>query len=173
MNSLKHIETANNDFVERVAAWDRYHIRIAEAVKTKSKDPSSQIGAVIVGKDHAILSTGFNGFPRGINESDPTRWERPIKYQYVEHAERNAIYNAAKNGVQLDGSTIYLTGFGGKGVPVVPCVECTKAVIQAGIKKVVGYAYKDAPESWLEDLEFSNRLLKEAGILVVECLSLT
>lgn len=146
--------------------WDSYFISIADVVRTKSKDPSSKIGAVLVGPDHEVLSTGFNGFPRGINEAISTRWERPIKYQFVEHAERNSIYNAARHGVSLKGATLYLVGFGGNDVPVVPCIECTKAVIQSGIVRVVGWAYKEAPESWVEDLKFSESLLLEAGVSI-------
>jgi dCMP deaminase len=141
--------------------WDIYFLDIANVVREKSKDPSSTIGAVIVGPDHEIRSTGFNGFPRGINENINERWVRPIKYQYVSHAERNAIDNAARNGTSTKGCTLYLVGFG---PPTVPCVECTKSVIQAGISRVVGRAYKEAPESWEEDLQFSSRLLDEAKV---------
>lgn len=145
--------------------WDQYFIDIAEVVRQKSKDPSSKIGAVIVGADRQVLSTGYNGFPRGISELDDKRWERPIKYQYVEHAERNAIYNAARSGVCLKGATLYLSGFG---PPSVPCTECAKAVIQSGIVRVVGYAHKPIADGWEDSLNFSMRLLKEAGIEFLE-----
>lgn len=145
--------------------WDDYFKGICEAVAAKSKDPSSKIGAVIVGDHHQIVSTGFNGFPRGIQEWQPERWERPIKYRYVEHAERNAIYNAARHGIALEGCTLYLTGFG---PPTVPCVECTKAIIQSGITRVVGFPYKPAPEHWMDDLWFAFKLLGEAGVVFAE-----
>lgn len=145
--------------------WDDYFAAIAQVVSTKSKDPSSKIGAVIVGPNHEIRSTGFNGFPRGINESDDSRWERPLKYQFVEHAERNAIYNAARNGVAVAGCTLYLYGFG---PPTVPCIECSKAVIQSGIVAVFGRSYKEAPESWTDDLDFAKHLLIEAGVVLGE-----
>lgn len=145
--------------------WNEYFISIAEAARQKSKDPSSKIGAVLVGKDHEILTTGYNGFPRGIDETDQTRWERPIKYAYVCHAERNCIDNCARNGIRTKGSTLYLLGFG---PPTVPCVECTKTIIQAGIKEVCGKAYKPADESWIKDLKFSHNLLIEAGIKFFE-----
>lgn len=141
--------------------WDEYFCKMADLVRLKSKDPSSQIGAVIVGVDKQVLSTGFNGFPRGINELDETRWERPIKYQYVEHAERNAIYNAARTGVSLKGATLYLCGFG---PPTAPCTECAKAIIQSGIARVVGFAYKPVQAGWEESLDFALKLMKEAGI---------
>lgn len=145
--------------------WNSYFINIANTVRTKSKDPSSKIGAVIVGPEKQIISTGFNGFPRGIDEINLVRWERPIKYQFIEHAERNAIYNAARHGVALRGCTMYFVGFG---PPTVPCIECAKAVIQSGITRVVGFAMKETPESWENDLSFANELLAEAGVLVEE-----
>lgn len=145
--------------------WDTYFIAIADVVRTKSKDPSSKIGAVIIGQHKQIVSTGFNGFPRGVDETDATRWERPIKYQYVEHAERNAIYNAARTGVSLSGCTLYLVGMG---PPTVPCVECAKAIIQAGIVRVVGQAFREVPAHWEEDFAFAQALLREAGVEFTE-----
>lgn len=145
--------------------WDEYFVHIGHAVRAKSKDPSSKIGAILVGADKQIISTGFNGFPRGIDETDLERWERPLKYSLVSHAERNAIENAARTGICTKGAVLYLIGFG---PPTVPCIECTKSVIQAGIVEVVGYAYKpnENPNQW--DLDFSLSLLKEAGIKVRE-----
>lgn len=145
--------------------FDSYFIDIANVVRSKSKDPSSKIGAVIVGPDKQIVATGFNGFARGIDETNPTRWERPIKYQHVVHAEVNAVYNAARTGVSLLGCTLYLYGFG---PPTVPCTECSKAVIQSGITRVVGFPMKEVPESWIDDLLFARNLLVEAGVIINE-----
>ena len=89
--------------------WTDYFLNIAEQIKLKSKDESTQIGAVIVGDDNEILSTGYNSFPRGLNDNKPERQERPEKYFWFEHAERNAIYNAARIGTPLVNSTIYLS----------------------------------------------------------------
>lgn len=150
---------------QRQLVWDNYFLDIAEVVRKKSKDPSTKCGAVIVGRDKQIVSTGFNGFPRGIDEDDPSRWERPVKYQFVEHAERNAIYNAARTGVSLAGCTVYLVGLG---PPTLPCVECAKAIIQSGIKRVCGRAYKTMPESWADDFRFSGALLREADVWCAE-----
>ncbi len=150
---------------QRQHIWDNYFLDIAEVVRGKSKDPSTKCGAVIVGQDKQIVSTGFNGFPRGIDEVDPQRWERPVKYQFVEHAERNAIYNAARTGVLLAGCTLYLVGFG---PPTVPCVECAKAIIQSGITRVCGRAYKAVPETWVDNYDFAAALLKEADVECVE-----
>ena len=87
--------------------WKGYFLGIAEQVKLKSKDESTQIGAVVVGEDREVLSTGYNSFPRGLDDSLKERQERPEKYFWMEHAERNAIYNAARIGVSLKNSTIF------------------------------------------------------------------
>ena len=86
--------------------WDEYFINIAEQVKLKSKDKNTQIGVVIVGKDNSIVSTGYNSFPRGIDDNIDERQEKPEKYFWFEHAERNAIYNAARIGVSTLGTTL-------------------------------------------------------------------
>lgn len=119
--------------------WDKYYIEMAMLVSTKSKDPSTQVGCVIVGPDNEIRTTGFNGFARGVNElahaSDhilSSRWHRPAKYEWVEHAERNAVYNAARIGVPLKGCRAYLNW------EPHPCVNCAKGLIQAGIIEVIG-----------------------------------
>lgn len=145
--------------------WDEYFLNIAEVVRQKSKDPSSKIGAVLVDSNRSIFSTGFNGFPIGIDETDSSRWERPIKYEYVCHAERNAIALAARKGSATGGATIYLVGMG---PPTVPCTECTKMIIQAGIIKVVGKSFKPMPEAWEVDFLFSKKLLDESGVEFIE-----
>lgn len=157
--------------------WHEYFIKIANVVRQKSKDPSSKVGVVIVSKNNEILSTGFNGFCRNIQEYSNTltlanneatlsnRWERPEKYLWVEHGERNAIYNAARNGIKLLGSKLYLVAFG---PPTVPCVDCTKAIIQSGIKYVYGYAVQPAREEWKKDFDFCLNHLEEAGIIFVD-----
>lgn len=143
---------------------DEYFIRIADAVRSKSKDPNSKIGAVIVGPENQIISTGYNGFPKKIYEFGE-RWERPLKYEYIVHAETNAIFNAARHGIELRGSRLYLLGFG---PPTVPCLECSKAIIQTGIEKVLGAHFKSVDEHWSKNLEKSLRLLEEANIEFIE-----
>jgi dCMP deaminase len=110
--------------------WQDYFRNIAQQVKLKSKDWHTQIGVVIVGKDNEIVSTGYNSFPRGIDDSRPERQERPEKYFFMCHAEQNAIYNAARIGVSTKGCTMYMTCG-------MPCADCTKAIINAGIEKIV------------------------------------
>lgn len=111
--------------------WDEYFFKMCEFVSQKSKDLHTKAGCVIVDRDNCIRSTGYNGFPRGVRdkvEEVPERCERPEKYVWTEHAERNAIFAAAKMGVSLDGCKIYITGF--------PCFECARAIIQSGIEVV-------------------------------------
>ena len=111
-----------------VMPWDKYFIELLDFIAIKSKD-KTKTSAIIVGKEHEIRSTGFNGFPRGVDESDPLKWERPEKYYWAKHAERNAIYNAARMGTCISGCTIYVSHF--------PCVDCARGIIQSGITNVI------------------------------------
>jgi dCMP deaminase len=140
--------------------WHKYFIKMAGLVATKSKDPSTQVGAVIVGEDNEVLSTGFNGFPRGVDENAVTRWRRPDKYKFVEHAERNAVYNAARQGIRLKGSRMYLNW------EPCPCVECTKAIIQAGIVHVIGpnKKFPGKGDHWEPEQEYAQEMLNEAHV---------
>ena len=137
--------------------WTDYFINIAEQVKEKSKDINTKIGTVIVGKDKEILSTGYNSFPRGLNDELDERQERPEKYFWFEHGERNAIYNAAENGVSLKDSTIYVIG-----LPI--CHDCAKGLIQAGISRVVT-PEQEIPENWQDSITTSISMFKEAGVI--------
>ena len=102
----------------RTMTHDEYYFSIAEVVKLKSKDESTKVGCVIVGEDGQIISTGYNSFVRGIDDNVNSRQERPEKYFWFEHAERNAIYNASRSGICLLNSTIY--------VPGIPCADCMR-----------------------------------------------
>ena len=142
--------------------WDRYFLNIAEQVKEKSKDKRTHIGAVIVGKDNEIVSTGYNSFPRGINDNIEERQERPEKYYWIEHAERNAIYNAARIGVSLRESTMYLTCG-------IPCSDCAKGIISSGIKRI-HCKIKDTTrnrEYWDEHAKRSLQMFKESGVDII------
>jgi dCMP deaminase len=138
--------------------WNNRFLEMALKVGEWSKDRSTKVGAVIV-KDRQILSTGYNGFPRGIDDSIDERHERPLKYAYTEHAERNAIYNASYNGVNIKGGTIFSTFF--------PCVDCCRAIIQTGIVQVITVEPKDVSEKWAESFKLSKDMLDEAGIKIV------
>ena len=135
--------------------WDEYFMGVALLAAERSKDPSTQVGACIVDESKRILSTGYNGFPQGCSD-DEFPWNRDealgeTKYQYVVHAELNAILNAS--GKSLAGSTLYVGLF--------PCNECAKAIIQSGIKEVMFLSdkYKDS----LNNRE-SRRMFDAAGV---------
>lgn len=142
--------------------WLRYFINIAEQVKLKSKDRSTQIGAVIVGKDKEIRSTGYNSFPRGLDDEVPERQERPEKYYFFEHSERNAIYNAARVGIPLDESVIIVTSG-------IPCADCARAIINSGIKAVYckTICTTKNKEKWNESQEKALQMLKECKVDVI------
>jgi dCMP deaminase len=115
---------------------------------------------VLVGKDNSIVSTGYNSFPRGINDDIDERQERPEKYFWFEHAERNAIYNAARIGVSTLGTTMYMTCD-------ISCADCARGIISAGITKVVfRTSKKEWPEIWKQSAERSIQMFKESGVVV-------
>ncbi len=140
--------------------WDEYFINIAEQVKLKSKDKNTQIGVVIVGKDNEIVSTGYKSFPRGIDDNIDERQEKPEKYFWFEHAERNAIYNAARIGVSTLDTTMYMTCG-------ISCADCARAIINSGISKIILRSGRGATNpKWQESAERSNQMFKEAGVIV-------
>jgi len=121
-----------------------------------SPDPSTQNGAILVRDD--IVGRGYNCFPDGV-EYLPERWKRPIKYSYIEHAERNAIFNAARCGSCAAGTTLYCTWFA--------CADCARAIIQAGVVRVVGVAKHASHGQWNESISIGDIMMAEAGIEVV------
>ncbi len=140
--------------------WNKYFIKIAYAVSEKSKDPDTKVGCVIVGPDREIRMTGFNGLPKGC-EDLPERYERPEKYKWIEHSERNAIYMAARLGTSLQDCHMYITA--------PPCEECARGIIQAGIKSVtypIDHVFKDRKD-WKEDLESAEEILLAAGVPII------
>lgn len=142
--------------------WDRHYVRMAQLLSEKSKDRSTGVGAVIVGPDNEVRSTGYNGFPRGVDDEINSRHFRPIKYDFTEHAERNAIYNAARVGIPLKDCRLYLNW------EPCPCTDCTRAVIQSGITEIIG---PDRPfgkpgTHWKENLKIARTMLDEAGVRV-------
>ena len=138
--------------------WHKRFLRMSQEVAGWSKDPSAQIGCVAVNDNRQILSTGYNGFPRGIDDSEERYANREEKYKYVVHAEMNAIYNATWNGVSLNNSTFYVHG-----LPV--CSECAKGIIQAGIKHVVMCIGSDSiPDRWVESWLRTKSMFEESGI---------
>lgn len=142
--------------------WHKKFLDMTELISTWSKDRSTKVGAVIVDDNKNVLSVGYNGFPRKVNDNIDSRHERPIKYMFTEHAERNAIFSAARNGIRLEGSTIYL-------LCKWPCPDCTRGIIQSGIKRLVTYD-RDFPgmkNTWEESFKVTMELLDEAEIEVI------
>ena len=134
-------------------SWDEYFMGVAKLAARRSKDPNTQVGACIVSQEDIIISTGYNGMPKGCSD-DEFPWEREgeeTKYPYVVHAELNAILNA--NGRDLRGSRLYVALF--------PCNECAKAIIQSGVKEVVYLSdkYVGTPGN-----AASKRMLDAAGV---------
>lgn len=143
--------------------WDIRFLELAEFISKWSKDNSTKTGAVVIGPDREIRATGYNGLCRGVNDDMPERQERPIKYEFFEHAERNAVYNACLTGTSLKGCTMYCTH--------APCTDCARAIIQSGISKVVTHAIDmtNAPTgTWRDKLEVSRQMFREAGVIYVE-----
>ena len=138
--------------------WDIRFIELARHISGWSKDPSTKVGCVVVGEDREIRSTGFNGFPRGIDDDPERLSDREKKYPLICHAEENAIMHAARIGVSLKDSTAYVTW--------PPCSRCARSLIQAGIREVVYSSSEEIPERWIEDFEISTSMLAEANVLV-------
>ena len=145
--------TKREDYI----SWDEYFMGVAILAAKRSKDPNTQVGACIVDKNNVILTTGYNGFPKGCSD-DEFPWNREgeiTKYPFVVHAELNAILNAS--GKSLRGSRLYVALF--------PCNECAKAIIQAGIAEVVYLSDKYADTA---GIKASKMMLNAAGVKLTQ-----
>lgn len=136
--------------------WDQRFLKLAEEVASWSKDPSRKIGAVAIGAKGQVLAQGYNGFPRGIADTEERYNDRERKYELVVHAEMNVIYNATYSGVSLDGATLYVTG-----LPV--CSECAKGIVQVGIKRVI-MREMEIPDTWQDSWRKTQEMFDEASI---------
>jgi dCMP deaminase len=139
--------------------WDQRFLELALLVGTWSKDRSRQVGCVIADDQRGIRAIGYNGFPRGIQDDSEQRHARPAKYLWTEHAERNAIYQAARIGVRLEGCTMYLPWF--------PCMDCARAIVQAGITRLVAFRPDTSDAQWGEQFVAALELLKESDVALV------
>lgn len=141
--------------------WDRWFLGLAKYYSTASKDPSTQVGAIIVNDLRIVVGHGYNGFPRGVADTAERLNNRTIKYQYVEHAERNAIFQA---GAAARGSTLYV--YPSFMMPPI-CNDCCKGAIQAGIKTIVGFKpdlNDERVKRWADSISISRMMCEEAGI---------
>ena len=142
---------------EHVLSWDEYFMGLVHLSAMRSKDPSTQVGAVIVDAEHKVVGIGYNGLPIGCSD-DEFPWDREggmleTKYAFVVHAELNAILNSTRD---LHGCTLYVSLF--------PCNECAKAIIQSGIRRIV---YEDDKYATADNVIASKRMLNEAGVELV------
>ena len=140
--------------------WDLRYLDLAKHISTWSKDPSTKIGSIAIGKNGQVLSQGYNGFPRGVMDSTERLKDREKKLARVVHAEMNVIYNASANGVTLKGSTLYIHG-----LPC--CCDCAKGVIQVGIKRVVMPKKElndPARLRWEESWNKAKEMFRESGV---------
>lgn len=139
--------------------WLKRLLNMAREVASWSKDQSTKVGAVITTADGSPVSWGFNGMPMGINDDVPERLERPIKYKWMCHAERNAMDLAPQS---LEGCIMFVT--------FSPCANCAQSIIQRKIKTVVvdaNFSPDKMPERWQEDMSIATEMLAEAGVLVI------
>jgi dCMP deaminase len=138
--------------------WDVRFLKLAQHIASWSKDPSTKVGCVIVGPDREIVSTGYNGFPRGVSDDSSRYDDRNTKLHLICHAEENAVAHAARIGVSLRNTTAYVTW--------PPCPRCARSLVQAGVTKVV-HQGTELPERWVEQMNWSFQLLDEADVDVV------
>ncbi len=139
--------------------WDRRFLELAKLVSTWSKDPSTQCGTAIIRPDKTIVSVGFNGFPRGMDDNPELYLDRGAKYTRIVHSEMNAILQSKE---EVKGCSLFV-------YPFLTCDRCAVHIIQAGILRVVApICPPDKAERWSESFNFARNFYKEAGIIVSE-----
>ncbi len=144
---------------ERARIWDLRFLEVAKLISTWSKDPSTKVGCVVVGPHREIRSTGFNGFPRGVEDTDARLNDRETKYPLIVHAEENAVAQAARIGQSLHGCAAYVT--------FPSCARCARLLIQAGVTRVVSPIDAEIPERWAEEIRIAAAMLIEANVTLV------
>ena len=137
--------------------WDNRFLELAKLIGSWSKDPSTQVGAVIADDNNRIVSIGYNGFPKGVKDSEKRLVDREEKYAIIVHAEANALMFANKS---VEGCTIYTW-------PFEPCSRCAGLIIQSGIKRVVSVVHPE--KKWEKNFTISRQLFKEANIPIEYC----
>ena len=132
--------------------WDIRYLALATFISTWSKDPSTKVGAVVVDERNQIVSLGYNGLPRGVEDSADRLGDRDLKYKLIVHAEINAITFAERS---VHGCTLYT-------YPFMPCTRCAGLIIQSGISRVV--APKLELDRWAADFALTQQMFTEAGV---------
>ena len=136
--------------------WSEYLMGFAQHAAQKSKD-ATKVGAILVGSNNEVILSGFNGPPIGVRDLPERREKRPEKYLWVSHAESNLVAFAARRGIRTEGCTVYVTHM--------CCAGCAKALIQAGIKKVVvGNGQTSMPH---DEFRAADTMMREAGVEVL------
>ena len=144
-------------------SWQNKFINLAEYISEWSKDPSAKIGCVAVDPiTNNILSTGYNGFPSGLEDTYERLNNREEKYKFIVHAETNCIYNATKNGINLKGSYFFIYG-------LCICHECAKALVQVGVE-VIYYkpSFHECNNRWNTSNDLASSILNECGIKLIK-----
>lgn len=139
--------------------WYLKFMAVAEAFAAMSKDPSTKVGAIALTDNRIMISSGYNGFPRGVNDSAARYEDRTTKYALVSHAEANLVAQAAYSGHSLKDSTVLVT-------PLHPCASCAKLLVQAGVKRVIS-PVPHIEERWKQESEWASTIFTEAGVEVV------
>ena len=152
MTNYQNVNSTSNK------TWGDRYCHLAKEMATWSKDPSTQVGAVVIGKGGQVMTQGYNGFPRRVRDTEDRWADRERKYELVVHAEMNAIYNASLTGVSLKGSTLYVYG-----LPI--CNECAKGIIQVGIRKVIATRPKIYNSEWDKSNKLAEELFSEAEVM--------
>ena len=132
---------------------------IAQAIAQLSKDPSTKIGCLALNDDGIVLAVGYNGFPRGVDDSHHRYEDRETKYKLISHGEQNLVAQAAYAGHSLKGSTVVLSG-------LYPCSNCAKSLVQAGVKRIITPPPGSNPR-WSDDSEWSKILFSEASVEII------
>lgn len=135
--------------------YEKYFELAETHARLFSKDPRTKVACIILSRESVILSTGYNGMPRGL----PEVWEQPAKDLYVVHAETNAVYNAARVGACLTDSIAVVTLF--------PCLSCAKALVQSGVRTVVTKEPDYSDPKWGEQFRLSRKLFEKADVKII------
>jgi dCMP deaminase len=140
---------------EKQTVWDRRLFALAKQVADWSSDPDTKVGSVIVGPLNDVRALGYNGLPRNIEDTSGF-FERPLKYLWIEHAERNAIYTAARVGVALPGCRMYVSWF--------PCADCARAIVQVGLVEVVCVKPDWNHPTWSDQFAQAMKILESGSV---------
>jgi dCMP deaminase len=138
-----------------VSDWDSRFMTLASHISAWSKDPSTKVGAVVVDHMRRVIATGYNGFARGVRDTEERYLDKPTKYRLVVHAELNAILNAV---IQPRGASLYVT--------MAPCSDCAKAIVQSGLYEVMCPQWR-SDGHWAEDGLSAKLILEEAGVRLI------